>query len=294
MAQVKSMTGFGAAESENKLWKVRAEIKSLNNKFLDLNMRLPKAFKDREIELRQMLGNLIGRGSVSFILSAERLDGDETGDILSVNLPLARSFHEKVGQLVQELRLPDENMLQHLLAFPDVLRYEENNATEEDWQFVKACVSEAYNRFDAFRLQEGRVIGKYMLGCIAEIRKYITLIEKEELPRKEGLRGRLTQSLADNKEEAVIDPNRFEQEIIYYLEKYDIGEEKSRLVNHLDFFTETLENDAGGKKLNFIAQEMGREINTIGSKAYHFPMQQAVVMMKEELEKIKEQLLNVL
>lgn len=288
------MTGFGAAEKENGAWKIRAEIKSLNNKFFDLNLRLPKAFRDKEIELRQLLSNSVGRGSVSFILSAERKDSAQDSELLSLNLPLAKSLHEKISTLATQLNLNSDSILSNMLSFPDLIRYEENNASDEDWNFVKSCIEEASLQFDAFRLQEGKTIGRYIRTCLAAIREQLAGIEKEEQPRKDSMRGRLMQSLTDSKEDVAIDQNRFEQEMIYYLEKYDIGEEKSRLNHHLDFFAETLEKDGNGKKLGFIAQEMGREINTIGSKAYYFPIQQSVVLMKEELEKIKEQLLNVL
>ena len=209
-------------------------------------------------------------------------------------MPLAKSFYEKIQTLASELNIQSNDLMNTIIAFPDVIKYEENVSTEEDWMMVKSSVDEAFERFDAFRLQEGKTIGLYLIACVDKIRNYVKTVEKEEVPRRESIKGKLLQSLNDNKEDVSVDQNRFEQEIIYYLEKYDIAEEKSRLYHHLDFFIECLEKDANGKKLNFIAQEMGREINTMGSKAYYFPIQQAVVLMKEELEKIKEQLLNVL
>lgn len=288
------MTGFGSSEMENEQWRIRTEIKSLNNKFFDLNLRLPKSFKDKDIELRQILSNKINRGSVSVQIYADRKDTSIQNDALSLNLPLARSFFDKIQTLASELDIQSKDLMSTIISFPDVIRYEENVSTEEDWNMVKTSVDKAYELFDAFRLQEGKTIQLYIIDCVNKIKEYLGNVEQEEGARRDSIKGRLLQSLAENKEDISVDQNRFEQEIIYYLEKYDIGEEKSRLYHHIDFFMECLEKDANGKKLNFIAQEMGREINTIGSKAYFFPIQQAVVLMKEELEKVKEQLLNVL
>ncbi len=294
MVQIKSMTGFGSGEVDNDIWNLRTEIKSLNNKFLELNVRMPKSFKDKEIELRQLLGAKIQRGSVSVSIVAERKDNTGVNDNLNVNLPLAKSYYDKLNQLSKDLGMETPNLLNTIIAFPDVVKYEENEVSEEDWQLILTTVETAFEKFDQFRLQEGKTIGNYIIECVEKIREYLKTVEKEEIPRRESIKGKLLQSLTDNKDDIKVDENRLEQEIIFYLEKYDIGEEKSRLRHHIDFFIECLEKDANGKKLNFISQEMGREINTLGSKAYYFPIQQAVVLMKEELEKIKEQLLNVL
>lgn len=294
MVQIKSMTGFGAADFENEIWNIKTEIKSLNNKFLELNIRLPKSFKDKEIELRQHLNSKIQRGSVSMAITAERKDNGAINDSLSVNLQLAKSYYDKLNLLSGELGIETPNMLQTIIAFPDVVKYEETDVSEDDWKQIMGTVDAALLKFDEFRATEGATISKYIIDCIDKIRDLISTVEAEEIPRRESVKGKLLQSLMENKDDVTVDQNRFEQEVIYYLEKYDIGEEKSRLRHHLDFFIECLEKDASGKKLNFIAQEMGREINTMGSKAYYFPIQQSVVLMKEELEKIKEQLLNVL
>jgi uncharacterized protein (TIGR00255 family) len=287
------MTGFGASETENDNWRIRTEIKSLNNKFLELNLRLPKSFKDREIELRQLLTFRIGRGSVSVSVTAEKKD-NTAGDSLNINLPLAKAYKDKLENMARELQIATPDLWNSIMTLPDVIKYEESEGLDEDWELIKGSVETAFQHFDKFRLQEGKTTGLYLKECIDKISLNLLTVEKEEIPRRESIKGRLMQSLADNKEDVKVDNNRFEQEIIYYLEKYDIAEEKSRLRHHLNFFLECLENEANGKKLNFISQEMGREINTLGSKAYFFPIQQAVVFMKEELEKIKEQLLNVL
>jgi len=293
MVQIKSMTGFGASEAENNNWRIRTEIKSLNNKFLEMNLRLPKSFKDKEIEMRQLLTFRIGRGSVSVSVVAEKKD-NTAGDSLNINVPLAKAYKDKLENMARELNIATPDLWTAVMALPDVIKYEETEGLDEDWQMIKESVEAAFLQFDTFRLQEGKTIGIYLKDCIDKISLNLETVEKEELPRRESIKGRLMQSLADNKEDVKIDSNRFEQEIIYYLEKYDIAEEKSRLKHHLIFFLECLEKEANGKKLNFISQEIGREINTLGSKAYFFPIQQAVVFMKEELEKIKEQLLNVL
>lgn len=294
MVQIKSMTGFGASEFENEIWNIKTEIKSLNNKFLELNVRMPKSFKDKEIELRQHLNTRIQRGSVSMNILTERKDNSSVNDTLSINLPLAKSYYEKLNMLSGELGMDTPNLLSTIIAFPDVVRYEETEVSEEDWQLIMGTVETALQRFDEFRTIEGTTISKYLIDCIEKIRGHVKHVETEEAQRRESIKSKLLQSLMENKDDISVDQNRFEQEVIYYLEKYDIAEEKSRLIHHLDFFIECLEKDASGKKLNFIAQEMGREINTMGSKAYYFPIQQSVVFMKEELEKIKEQLLNVL
>jgi uncharacterized protein (TIGR00255 family) len=288
------MTGFGASEFENEIWNIKTEIKSLNNKFLELNVRMPKSFKDKEIELRQHLNTRIQRGSVSMNIVTERKDNSSVNDTLSINLPLAKSYYEKLNMLSGELGMDTPNLLSTIIAFPDVVRYEETEVSEEDWQLIMGTVETALQRFDEFRTIEGTTISKYLIDCIEKIRGHVKHVETEEAQRRESIKSKLLQSLMENKDDISVDQNRFEQEVIYYLEKYDIAEEKSRLIHHLDFFIECLEKDASGKKLNFIAQEMGREINTMGSKAYYFPIQQSVVFMKEELEKIKEQLLNVL
>jgi uncharacterized protein (TIGR00255 family) len=294
MAEIKSMTGYGLSESENNQWRVKAEIKSLNNKFLELNIRLPKTFKDKDIEIRQLLTNKIIRGSVSVNINAERKDNQNANDSLSINIPLAKSYFQKIESLTEALNIPNENILNTILTLPDVMKYDETDGLEEDWILIKTAVLKAFEQFESFRIQEGEFIKKYLKACIEVISLNLENIAQHEAPRKEGIKDKLWLSLLENKEEKNIDKNRYEQELIYYLEKYDIAEEKSRLAHHISFFNECLEKEGNGKKLSFISQELGREINTIGSKANYFPIQQSVVIMKEELEKIKEQLLNVL
>ncbi len=288
------MTGYGVSETENTNWRIKTEIKSLNNKFLELNIRLPKSFKDKDIEIRQLLSNKIIRGSVSVNINAERKDNQNANDSLSINHQLAKSYFEKLKSLSNELNIEQVNLFNTILTLPDVMKYDETEGLEEDWLLIKNCLDLCFNQFDAFRNQEGVFIHQYLLQCVQVIQNHLNAIAEHELPRKEAVKNKLWQSLIENKEEQHIDKNRYEQELIYYLEKYDIAEEKSRLSHHIAFFIECLEKEGNGKKLGFISQEMGREINTIGSKANYFPIQQSVIIMKEELEKIKEQLLNVL
>lgn len=288
------MTGFGSAEAENNNWRVKTEIKSLNNKFLDFNLRLPKAFKDKEIELRQLLTLKVGRGSVSVYITAEKKEDNQSSDSLIINKAVAKGYKDKLEGLANELGLQSANLFDTILTMPDVMKFDESEGVDEDWQLIKSSVEEAFEKFDTFRIQEGNTIKTYLEECIAAVQEQLKVVEGEEKPRKEAIREKLFQSLAEQKEKLEIDNNRFEQELIFYLEKFDIGEEKSRLKNHLTYFNDTLNKDANGKKLNFIAQEIGREINTMGSKANYFTIQQAVVCMKEELEKVKEQLLNIL
>ncbi len=288
------MTGFGTAEAENSNWRIKAELKSLNNKFLDLNIRLPKAFKDKEIEFRQMLMLKVGRGSVSLFITAEKKEENQSADSLVINTAVAAGYKSKLEKLASDLHLNEVALFNTIINMPDVLKFDETDGVEEDWIMLKETVEKAFEKFDNFRIQEGNTIKTYFENCIAAIHLQVKTVEIEEKPRKEAIKDKLFQALADQKEKVEIDHNRFEQELIFYLEKFDIGEEKSRLNNHLEYFIETLGKDANGKKLNFIAQEIGREINTMGSKANYFPIQQAVVCMKEELEKIKEQLLNIL
>lgn len=288
------MTGFGVSELDNDKWSIRVELKSLNNKFLEINMRLPKSFKEKEMELRQYIGPQIQRGSVSIQVTAERKESAADADAVDVNMPLAMAYHRQLTELGNTLQLKTDDLLNSIIAFPDVVRYEESGVSDEDWQLIKEVSQQAFKKFDTFRLQEGDTIEKYLIECVARINDSLSKVALEEAPRKESLKSKLLQSLLENREEITVDENRFEQEMIFYLEKYDIAEEKSRLGHHIEFFLKSLKEEGSGKKLNFIAQEMGREINTMGSKAYHFPIQQNVVLMKEELEKIKEQLLNVL
>lgn len=292
MATIKSMTGYGVAEGENANCRIKIEIKSLNNKFLELNLRLPRTFKDKDIEVRQILTNKIIRGSVAVNINVEKKEQNTGG--LNINTELAKSYFNKLSALKTELNIADANLFNTVLNMPDVLKYDETDGAEDDWALIKDCLTKAFDAFDGFRNQEGIFIQNYLNTSLKEISANLSAIAEHEQPRKEAVKNKLWLSLTENNEQGNIDKNRYEQELIYYLEKYDIAEEKSRLAHHISFFEDNLIKDGSGKKLGFIAQEIGREINTIGSKANYFPMQQAVVVMKEELEKIKEQLLNVL
>lgn len=294
MNQIKSMTGFGSSETNHQNLNIKSEIKSLNNKFLELGLKIPKSYKDKEIEIRQIITQKVQRGSVTFSLSIERTNNSQGNDTLKINHDLAKSYHNKLVDLSNKLDNKERDLFNIIINLPDVLKYEENESNEEEWTLILNNIAETIEKFDRFRLQEGNTISLYIQDCLSKILTSLALVENEENDRKEAIKNKLYHSLKENQEEINIDKNRFEQELVYYLEKIDIGEEKSRLKQHISYFNSCLENDASGKKLTFISQEIGREINTLGSKAYHFPIQQQVVCMKEELEKIKEQLLNVL
>lgn len=292
--EIRSMTGFGNAEAENDNLSVKAEIKSVNNKFLELNIRLPRSFKDKETELRQALSLRISRGTVQINVMVEKKSAGADISMMQVNIPLAQSYKEKLDEISNALGLKSDNHLERILSFPEVLKQGEESGDEKEWGFIMEVIEKAYLNYDAFRIAEGNKLSKYLADCTNEVEQGLAVVAIEEPKRKEQLRNRIFTALKETVNEQKIDTNRFEQEMIYYLEKFDIGEEKHRLENHIEFFRTALSNEPNGKKLNFISQEMGREINTIGSKANHFPIQQAVVGMKESLEKIKEQLLNVI
>lgn len=294
MNHLKSMTGFGSSETNEQQLIIKSEIKSLNNKFLEVGLKLPKSYKDKEIEIRQILTQKIQRGSVTFSLSIERNNNSQGNDTLKINQDIASSYYQKLKALSNHIDGKERDIFNYILTLPDVIKYEENESNDEEWSLVHKNILETIEKFDQFRLQEGKTIAHYILTCLNKILSYLEIVENEENGRKEAIKNKLFLSLKEYQDEINIDKNRFEQELIYYLEKIDIGEEKSRLKQHINYFISCLENDANGKKLTFISQEIGREINTLGSKAYHFPIQQQVVCMKEELEKIKEQLLNVL
>ncbi len=294
MNQLKSMTGFGSSETIQQHLVIKSEIKSLNNKFLEVNLKIPKSFKDKEIEIRHVLTQKVQRGSVTLSISIERTNQNQGIDSLKINHELATSYHQKLSNLSMKIDGKERDLFNLIITLPEVLKYEENDSNEEEWNLILNNIQETIEKFDQFRLQEGNTISEYIKGCLSKILSYLAAVESEEKNRKEAIKNKLFQSLKESQDEINIDKNRFEQELIYYLEKIDIGEEKSRLKQHINYFESCLANDASGKKLTFISQEIGREINTLGSKAYHFPIQQQVVCMKEELEKIKEQLLNVL
>ncbi len=290
---IESMTGFGkaACELDNKV--VTVEVKSLNSKQLDIYTRLPNMYKEKELEIRNLLSQQLIRGKVELSVSYENTDISSTAQI---NIPLVKSYYHQLKELVADLNANEEDsLLQTIMRFPDALKIEKEELDENEWELVFGKVKEALVQITEFRKQEGKALQKDILDRLKLIRSLLKEINTFEADRLTKLREKISSSVQSIADQTKIDENRFEQELIYYIEKLDITEEKVRLENHCQFFEEvTLKESANGKKLSFIAQEMGREINTIGSKANHSDIQRTVVRMKDELEKIKEQLMNVL
>jgi uncharacterized protein (TIGR00255 family) len=291
---IKSMTGFGHSIKDDGQVQISAELKTLNSKFLDLNLRLPKVFADKEIEVRNLISEKLERGKVSLVIEYQPYADKEIKQ--SYNEALFASYYEELKKLASKVGASHEKLFELALNSPDVIQNkisEELNAGE--WEKVKACVNDAIKKCEDFRKAEGKVLEKMLTECIQVIATELKEIEVLDPKRVERIRSRLKGNVEVFVGEEGFDVNRLEQEIIFYIEKLDINEEKVRLKSHLDYFNlMTREAQSNGKKLGFISQEIGREINTIGSKANDAEIQKHVVVMKEELEKIKEQLNNVL
>jgi uncharacterized protein (TIGR00255 family) len=290
---IKSMTGYGIATFDAGNTKYTVEIKSLNSKFLELSLRLPKSFSDKEFQLRTACNTQIERGKVNLAITVEQ--AETAIKAAGIDTALLKHYYEQLKSVSVAFDEPVQNLFELALGLPEVMKYSEETVTDEEWQIVEKTFQQALAAFQQFRLDEGNVLEQDIKHRIGIILKNLELVENEDPKRVPLIRERLDQFLADAVGRENIDQNRFEQELIYYIDKLDITEEKIRLKSHCDYFIETLKNaDANGKKLGFISQEIGREINTLGSKANDANIQKLVVGMKEELEKIKEQLSNVL
>ena len=285
---IQSMTGFGKASLQLPTKKITVEIKSLNSKGLDLNTRMPSVFREMELGLRNQLSQRLERGKIDFSLYIE-VTGEETSS--KINVAIVKAY---INQLKAVLPNADETELMKMaVRMPDVLKTERDEIDENEWKNIQTVVDEALQNILNFRRDEGVSLEKEFLHRIANIMRLMDEALAFDKERIETIKTRLRSAIDEIK--VTVDENRFEQELIFYLEKYDITEEKVRLENHLNYFIETIAGtEANGRKLGFITQEMGREINTMGSKSNHTEMQKIVVMMKDELEKIKEQVLNVL
>tara|TARA_B110000037_G_scaffold112767_1_gene129979 strand:+ start:3705 stop:4577 length:873 start_codon:yes stop_codon:yes gene_type:complete len=289
---LQSMTGFGKASGTFSNKKITVEIKSLNSKNLDLFVRMPTIYRQNEIELRKLLGKRLDRGKVECNINVE-LIGDTTSQKL--NEKLIGSYYQQLVAISDELNLPKENLLATLVKMPDVFATESEELDAEEWNFIVSRLDQAITEHIAFRTAEGNLLAEEFAMRIGNIKSTFDEVPKYEKSRVDSIKARIENNLEEFVGISKIDKNRFEQELIYYLEKFDISEEKHRLENHLTYFIETLNKPVSqGKKLGFISQEIGREINTLGSKSYHAEMQKLVVGMKDELEKIKEQILNTL
>ena len=288
------MTGYGKASAEYGGKKITAEIKSVNSKALDLQTRIAPIYREKEMELRALISTQLERGKVDFSLYVER---DDDNAATPINRTIVKSYVDQIREIVDKFGLdePEEQWMPTLLRLPDVLtRTEIAELTDEEWAVAREVAVQAIERLMDFRRQEGAALEHKFTEKIDNIEALLAQIEPFEQARVEKIRGRIIDGL-NSIPEVQIDRNRLEQEMIYYIEKLDINEEKQRLANHLRYFRETMASGHGqGKKLGFIAQEMGREINTTGSKSNIAEMQNIVVMMKDELEQIKEQVLNVM
>ncbi len=287
---IQSMTGFGNSVVTLPHKKVSFQLKSLNSKKFDLYTRIPTEYAKEELVFHKMIAAALSRGKVEFILSVESLSGQTH---TMVDKAVVKHYMEDLKQMVDPERTPEYELLRMALSLPNTLRSMEEKVSEQEVKKVQEGLQEALEKINRYRSDEGKALEADLKSCIAEIRDLLEKVEAIDATRIAEKRSKLAESVAALKEQ--VDQNRFEQELVYYLEKYDINEEKTRLRNHLNYFLETLDEPvSNGKKLGFISQEMGREINTMGSKANHAPLQKLVVQMKEELDKIKEQILNVL
>lgn len=284
---IQSMTGFGKSLTQIPNKKITVELKSLNSKNFDLNARIPSQYREKELDLRNIISNSLGRGKVDLSIYVE-YTGEQTST--NINTGVVKNYMDQLREIVNASEV---ELLKMAVKLPDSLKTERDEIDDEEFKAIESAVKDALIEINNFRNDEGEALEKDLKLRISNIQDLLKEVIKIDPDRVDAVRERLRKGIEEIKEQA--DENRFEQEIVYYIEKFDITEEKVRLDNHLDYFQKTLDSkDSNGRKLAFISQEIGREINTIGSKSNYAPMQQMVVQMKDELEKIKEQILNVL
>ena len=291
---MKSMTGYGKAELAFDEKCITVEIKSLNSKQADIYTRLPNIYREKELEIRKLITEKLKRGKIDCSVTVETTS---EGQAAVLNRSVIKNYYEQLNEVFSDLDIKEsEPLLSILMRLPETLKPEKEILSEGEWQTLQKTIIQCLEELDNYRTQEGKSLENDIISRISNIDILLTEIEKFEKTRIENIKTRISGNMSEFFEEEKIDKNRFEQEIIYYLEKLDITEEKVRLKNHCEYFKNVVKEngDTGGKKLSFISQEIGREINTIGSKANDFNVQKQVVLMKDELEKIKEQLMNVL
>ena len=294
---LRSMTGYGVANIESESINVTVEIKTLNSKFLDIYCRVPRNYSEREIEIRNLVTQSLERGKVEVSLTVQPVG--KAIATTAVNRPLVKAYFSDLSETANDLGFSGDSteLLRMALQLPNAYNTESVSETnrENDWAQIKEAVHEALRKCTIFREQEGKMTADKFVDYIGTITSLLEGVKEQDKLRIPAVRERLEKQVRDLLSDDNFDPNRFEQELIYYIEKFDISEEKIRLENHLNYFNETLQSpESNGKKLNFIAQEIGREINTIGSKANDSGIQRLVVQMKDELEKIKEQTMNII
>ena len=284
---IQSMTGYGKSVLQLPTKKISIELKSLNSKNLDLNTRMPSLYREKELNIRKLIASKLERGKIDFSLYME-ITGEETST--QINKTVVEQYIKQLKAVVDG---DETELLKMAIRLPDAVTTERDEMDEDEWDDIAAEIDTAIDRIQQYRLDEGKSLESEFFDRIQNISDLLDQVITMDPERIEGVRERLHKGVAELKEK--VDENRFEQELVFYIEKFDITEEKVRLKNHLDYFLKALNSeDSNGKKLGFISQELGREINTIGSKSNYAPMQKLVVQMKDELEKIKEQLLNVL
>ncbi len=291
---VHSMTGFGRSEGMVKQFLVSVDIKSLNGKQLEINSRIPTMLRPFEIELKLLLQQLVARGSVDIAINMKQ---HGAGKPMKINTELATFYHDSIMQISSALNLKNDNALQIIMTMPEVVTQSTDEVEEADWLKIKEIINEAIDKLNSHRAKEGAMLEEYLTNNIESIKNLADSVVVHEEDRIKKQKSKLEALLIGQVGADKIDQNRLEQELIYYLEKLDINEEKSRLQHHIVYFKEALKDTTSaqkGKKLGFILQEVGREINTMGSKAYDADIQKIVVQMKDDLEKAKEQVLNVL
>jgi uncharacterized protein (TIGR00255 family) len=287
------MTGFGKTEFEVGNKKITLEIKSLNSKQLDINTRIPAMYREKDIEIRRLISEMLTRGKVDFALYLDNLGTESTSKI---NVSIVKDYYRQMKTIHKELGLEiNGTIMESIMRLPETVKMVYDELDETEWLVVRENLIKSLEELNRFRDQEGLALKADIVANVANILDLLQQVEPFETQRMENVRAKIKDSLDALQLNGSIDKNRFEQELIYYLEKLDINEEKVRLTNHCSYFTETMdETEPSGRKLGFIAQEIGREINTIGSKANESSLQRIVVQMKDNLEKIKEQVLNVL
>ena len=290
---LKSMTGFGKEVMETASRKVTVEIRTLNSKQLDVNLRTPMEFRAKEPEIRTLISKSLQRGKVDFGIQIESVNNQNASVI---NKELVQHYYDEMVAVAKKVGQTDfSGFLSVIVKMPDVFMQKVQDTSEEEWDHIKSGIHTAISRVDEFRQEEGTILEKDLVQRIDRIEELLNQVKPFEVERPAIVKKRIRKRLEEWGSDAEIDQNRLEQEMIYYLEKFDITEEKVRLKKHLDYFLETLDSpQSPGKKLGFVTQEIGREINTLGSKANHAEIQKIVVLMKDELEKIKEQLFNIL
>jgi len=289
---IKSMTGYGKAEGVVESKKISVEVRSLNGKFLDCSLRVPGLYRQKEMLVRSKAAKEVVRGKVDISISYESLEGEQN---FFINTELLKNYYQGLSEVSKELNISEENVLGTLMKMPEVMRSEKQKLSEGEWSGIEKLIDEALVSFNSFRLAEGDVLRNEVEERINEIASLLVQVEPFESERIETIKTRIRKNIDEIVSKDGFDQNRFEQELIFYMERYDITEEKVRLKAHCEHFIKTMnDEEAQGKKLGFISQEIGREINTLGSKANHAEMQKIVVQMKDELEKIKEQALNIL